>query len=119
MERGRARNSCAEANVSGRQPAALEQQLQRFAHRDVVVDDEHDGRGIRHGDDLILRAAVDGSQYTARRDDVLLMPGGHAYLVPSAASSASSNAVSLNGLNRHATAPAASSADAATCRLAR
>ena len=38
------RNSCADANVSGCQPALVDQQFQRFAHRDVVVDNEHDWR---------------------------------------------------------------------------
>ena len=56
--RGRDRNSCADANVSGCQPALLDQQLQRFAHRDVVVDDEDDRRDVRHGDDLDRGGAV-------------------------------------------------------------
>ena len=28
---------------------AADQQFQRFAHRDVVVNNEHDWRGVRHG----------------------------------------------------------------------
>ena len=73
---------------------ASDQQLQRFAHRDVVVNDEHDGRGCDIGQppcSSSLSISVDAS--AARR---------------SAALSASSRAVSLNGLNRHSTAPCSS-----------
>mgnify|MGYP003694067575 CR=1 FL=1 len=39
---GEDRNSRAEANVSGCQPCGVDQQLQRSADRDVVVDDKYD-----------------------------------------------------------------------------
>ena len=85
----------------------LDQQLQRFAHRDVVVDDEDNGCGIRHGDDLESSGAVDGSTvYIPRETSSPVTVAG--YLISSATATASSSAVSLNGLKRHATAPPAS-----------
>ena len=43
--RERARKSSADANVSGLPAGGADQQLQRFPHRYIVVDDEHN-RGI-------------------------------------------------------------------------
>ena len=61
-------------------PAGVaDQQLQRFAYRYIVVNDEHDWQAVRHGQ-----------------------------LARSAALIAFSRAVSLNGFNRHSTAPSSS-----------
>src|SRR5512145_3462191 len=84
-----------------------DQQLQRFAHRDVVVDDKNNGRDVRH-------CYLDRSRGDRRTPSISLSTdlagahGRHVYLIRSAASRASSRAASLNGLNRHSTAPCAS-----------
>ena len=62
-------------------PGVLDQQLQRFAHRHVVIDDEDEARNS-------------GDPY-------------HRHLPRNAASKASLRAASLKGLNRHSTAPLA------------
>src|SRR4029453_15167634 len=92
--------------------------------------DEDDRREVRHGDDLD-RAEADGGTHSISFDaahpstslgTTLSVSKGqdrrachgsraerrHAYLIRSAALSASRRAVSLNGLNRHSTAPSAS-----------
>ena len=66
VARRRDRNSDAEANVSGCQPAVLIEQLQRFAHGDVVINDEDNRRDVRHGNDLDSTACGRRArQYTA------------------------------------------------------
>ena len=57
----------------------LEQQLQRFAHRDVVVDDEHDAFDVRHGD-LHPKGCSRRAHSIRPAEDGLLKNGRHAYL---------------------------------------
>src|ERR671910_247552 len=92
-----------------RRPAcALDQKLERVAHRDVVVDDEDNRPDVWHGEDL-TRAESDSPMLSiGRLYDACPSRRCHAYLARNAASSASSSAVSLNGLNRNSTAPCAS-----------
>src|SRR6266851_1241535 len=77
-------------------PFVADQQFQRFAHRYVVVNHEHDwrGAGLRHQDDLdTLSPGHDSSRLQERHGSL------------SATLSASRRAVSLKGLIKHCTAP--------------
>ncbi len=84
----------------------FQQQFQRLSHRDIVVDDEHDTFDIRHGDRHGPAGGHRGAHSIRPTDDDFVESGCHAHL-PSAASTASISAVSLKGLNKQATAPAA------------
>ena len=66
------------------------------------------GGDVRHGEDLDEREAIADITVYGTRATVLRAHRCHAYLIRSAMLSASSRAVSLNGLNRHSTAPCAS-----------
>src|SRR4029077_11538534 len=84
----------------------FDQQLQRFAHGDVVVNDEDDGRDSRHLT-ILHFVYVPGGLRVCGRGRRIRAHGSHVYLVPSAFVSASSSASSLNGLKRHSVAPSA------------
>src|SRR4029077_18103907 len=84
----------------------FDQQLQRLAHGDVVINDEDDGRDIRHLTSLHF-IHVPGGLRVYGRGRWIRAHGSHVYLAPSAFVSASSSASSLNGLKRHSVAPSA------------
>src|SRR5207249_7421411 len=86
-----------------RQPAfEADQRFQRFAHRDVVINNEDDRYNLRCGCWF---------RFLIRARWAHIFPGSTALpiiqLAPSAEVSASSKAISLNGLSRTSTAPCA------------
>src|SRR4029077_2509448 len=84
----------------------FDQQLQRFAHGDVVVNDEDDGRDSRHLTTLHF-VHVPGGLRVYGRGRWIRAHGSHVYVVPSAFVSALTSSSSLNGLKRHSVAPSA------------
>src|ERR1700728_2973867 len=77
------------------------QEFERFANRNVVIDNEYDGWSLRHGErphfkTMCIRMSIVFRRHNSRNNN---------YLTSNAESNASSSAASLNGLIKHAIAP--------------
>src|SRR5262249_23034501 len=88
-------------------PAGIpDQQFQRFPHRDVVVDDEDNWRGIWHVQYLGRVPVIGGPcSIGGRCCGRAAWCCHHRYLIRSADWSAVRRAASVKGLKRHSTAP--------------